>query len=96
MGLPVRLSPARARRSVGHAFFRMRNHKILRACRQRGDGLHHAGQVVAHMHDLALAARADRPTAPFRLRDHGLPQHPSVGFGHSSHQGTQDAEAFRP
>ncbi|MGC9479789.1 IS5/IS1182 family transposase, partial [Streptomyces sp. WG4] len=25
-------------------------------CRQRGDGLHHAVQAVARMHNLALAA----------------------------------------
>ncbi|MFE6609009.1 IS5/IS1182 family transposase, partial [Streptomyces sp. NPDC057781] len=28
----------------------------LRDCRQRGDGLHHAVQAVARMHNLALAA----------------------------------------
>lgn len=33
----------------------MKNFKILRDCRRRGDGLHHAVQAVAHMHDLALA-----------------------------------------
>ena len=33
----------------------MTNYKILRDCRQRGDGLRHAVQAVAHMH-LALAA----------------------------------------
>ncbi|MFF1809550.1 IS5/IS1182 family transposase, partial [Streptomyces sp. NPDC058251] len=27
-----------------------------RDCRQRGDGLHHAVQAVAHMHNLALAS----------------------------------------
>ncbi|MFJ6105087.1 IS5/IS1182 family transposase, partial [Streptomyces sp. NPDC092359] len=27
-----------------------------RDCRQRGNGLHHAVQAVAHMHNLAMAA----------------------------------------
>jgi hypothetical protein len=34
----------------------MKNYKILRDCRQRVDGLHHAVQAVAHMHNLALAS----------------------------------------
>ncbi|OWA13218.1 IS5/IS1182 family transposase [Streptomyces sp. CS113] len=41
---------------VEHTFSRMKNYKILRDCRQRGDGLHHAVQAVARMHNLALAA----------------------------------------
>lgn len=44
------------RARVEHAFGRMKNYKILRDCRQRGDGLHHAVQAVARMHNLALAA----------------------------------------
>ncbi|MDX3821682.1 IS5/IS1182 family transposase, partial [Streptomyces sp. AK08-01A] len=35
---------------------RMKNYKILRDCRQRGDSLHHAVQAVARMHNLALTA----------------------------------------
>ncbi|MDX3772065.1 IS5/IS1182 family transposase, partial [Streptomyces sp. AK08-01B] len=35
---------------------RMKNYKILRDCRQRGDSLHHAVQAVARMHNLALEA----------------------------------------
>lgn len=31
-------------------------YKILRDCRQRGDGLHNAVQAGARMHNLALAA----------------------------------------
>lgn len=46
----------RVRARVEHTFARMKNYKILRDCRQRGDGLHHAVQAVAHMHNLALAA----------------------------------------
>lgn len=44
------------RARVEHVIGRMKNYKILRDCRQRGDGLHHAVQAVAHMHNLALAA----------------------------------------
>lgn len=41
---------------VEHTFARMKHYKILRDCRQRGNGLHHAVQAIAHMHNLALAA----------------------------------------
>lgn len=34
----------------------MKHYKILRDCWQRSEGLHHAVQAVAHMHNLALAA----------------------------------------
>ncbi|WP_086738300.1 transposase [Streptomyces glaucescens] len=46
----------RVRARVEHTFSRMKNYKILRDCRQRGNGLHHAVQAVARMHNLALAA----------------------------------------
>ncbi|MGW0950366.1 IS5/IS1182 family transposase, partial [Streptomyces sp. NPDC002623] len=39
-----------------HVIGRMKNYKILRDCRQRGDGLHHAVQAVAHKRNLALAS----------------------------------------
>ncbi|WP_328407177.1 transposase family protein [Streptomyces violaceus] len=45
----------RVRARVEHTFARMKNWKILRDCRQRGDGLHHAVQAVATMHNLAMA-----------------------------------------
>ncbi|MFI9556310.1 transposase family protein [Nonomuraea endophytica] len=45
----------RVRARVEHVFARMKNYKILRDCRQRGRGLHHAVQAVAHMHNLALS-----------------------------------------
>ncbi|MCF1592937.1 transposase family protein [Streptomyces muensis] len=45
----------RVRARVEHTFARMKNYKILRDCRQRGNGLHHAVRAVAHMHNLALA-----------------------------------------
>jgi hypothetical protein len=41
---------------VEHAFARMKHYKILRDCRQRGEGLPRAVQAVARMHNLALAA----------------------------------------
>ncbi|XIE79455.1 transposase family protein [Streptomyces sp. SBR177] len=46
----------KVRARVEHAFARMKHYKILRDCRQRGHGLHHAVQAVAHMHNLAMAA----------------------------------------
>ncbi|MFD5065851.1 transposase family protein [Streptomyces sp. NPDC058394] len=46
----------KVRARVEHTFARMKNYKILRDCRQRGDGLHHAVRAVAHMHNLALAS----------------------------------------
>ncbi|MGW9597534.1 transposase family protein, partial [Streptomyces chartreusis] len=46
----------KVRARVEHAIGRMKNYKILRDCRQRGDGLHHAVQAVANMHNLALAS----------------------------------------
>lgn len=46
----------RVRARVEHAFARMKHYKILCDCRQRGSGLHHEVQAVAHMHNLALAA----------------------------------------
>jgi hypothetical protein len=44
------------RARVEHVIGRMKNSKILRDCRQHGDGLHHAVQAVAQMHNLALAS----------------------------------------
>ncbi|GHI93750.1 hypothetical protein TPA0905_32210 [Streptomyces olivaceus] len=46
----------KVRARVEHPFSHLKNYKILRDCRQRGDGLHHAVQAVARMHNLALAA----------------------------------------
>ncbi|MEU9382787.1 transposase family protein [Streptomyces sp. NPDC048279] len=66
MALPHRKRPGRAplpgeeddnaahrkvRARVEHVIGRLKNDKILRDCRQRGDGLHHAVQAVAHMHN---------------------------------------------
>ncbi|MHA4820432.1 transposase family protein [Streptomyces aculeolatus] len=46
----------KVRARVEHVIGRMKTYKILRDCRQHGDGLHHAVQAVAHMHNLALAS----------------------------------------
>jgi hypothetical protein len=46
----------RVRARVEHAIGRLKNYKILRDCRQHGEGLHHAVRAVAHLHNLALAA----------------------------------------
>ncbi|MER5950402.1 transposase family protein [Streptomyces sp. NPDC001904] len=43
----------RVRARVEHVIGRMKNYKILLDCRQHGDGLHHAVQAVAQMHNLA-------------------------------------------
>ncbi|MEV6131713.1 transposase family protein [Streptomyces violaceusniger] len=45
----------RARARVEHAFSRMKTYKVLRGCRLRGDGVHHAVLGVARLHSLALA-----------------------------------------
>ncbi|GAA2267866.1 hypothetical protein GCM10010145_47940 [Streptomyces ruber] len=52
-GVPRRHRKVRTR--VEHTFSRMKNYSILRDRRRRGDGLHHAVQAVARLHDLALA-----------------------------------------
>ncbi|MFE6620819.1 transposase family protein [Streptomyces sp. NPDC057740] len=46
----------KVRARVEHVIGRLKNYKILRDCRQHGDGLHHAVQAVAHMHNLALTS----------------------------------------
>lgn len=46
----------KVRARVERTFSRMKNYRILRDCRQRGNGLHHAVQAVARMHNLTLAA----------------------------------------
>lgn len=41
----------RVRARVEHAVARMNHYKILRVYRRRGNGLRHAVQAVAHMHN---------------------------------------------
>lgn len=43
------------RARVEHAFARMKTYKILRDCRLRGDGVHHAMLSIARLHNLTLA-----------------------------------------
>ncbi|AJT66535.1 hypothetical protein T261_4898 [Streptomyces lydicus] len=40
---------------VEHAFARMKGWKILRGCRLKGDGVHHAMLGIARLHNLTLA-----------------------------------------
>ncbi|MGW0087266.1 transposase [Streptomyces sp. NPDC003393] len=48
-------SHKQVRARVEHVFARMKTWKILRDCRLRGDGVHHAVLGIARMHNLALA-----------------------------------------
>ncbi len=48
-------SHKQVRARVEHVFARMKNWKILRDCRLKGDGVHHAMLGIARMHNLALA-----------------------------------------
>ncbi|MFD8847606.1 transposase [Streptomyces sp. NPDC059604] len=48
-------SHKQVRARVEHVFARMRTWKILRDCRLKGDGVHHAMLGIARMHNLALA-----------------------------------------
>ncbi|QGZ52571.1 transposase [Streptomyces sp. QHH-9511] len=43
------------RARIEHAFARMKTWKILRDCRLKGDGVHHAMLGIARMHNLVLA-----------------------------------------
>lgn len=43
------------RARVEHVFARMKTWKILRDCRLKGDGVHHAMLGIARMHNLVLA-----------------------------------------
>ncbi|MER7394015.1 transposase [Streptomyces sp. NPDC000151] len=47
-------SHKRVRARVEHAFARMKGWKILRDCRLKGDGVHHAILDIARLHNLAL------------------------------------------
>lgn len=48
-------SHKQVRARVKHVFARMKTWKILRDCRLKGDGVHHAMLGIARMYDLALA-----------------------------------------
>ena len=53
-------SRKQVRARVEHTFARMKGWKILRDCRLKGDGVHHAMLGIARLHNLALAAWANR------------------------------------
>ncbi|WP_329021696.1 MULTISPECIES: transposase [unclassified Streptomyces] len=48
-------SHKQVRARVEHVFARLKTWKILRDCRLKGDGVHHAMLGIARMHNLALA-----------------------------------------
>ncbi|MFE5604910.1 transposase [Streptomyces coelicoflavus] len=48
-------SHKQVRARVEHTFARMKDWKILRDCRLKGDGVHHAILGIARLHNLALA-----------------------------------------
>ncbi|MFI0738857.1 transposase [Streptomyces sp. NPDC021100] len=48
-------SHRRVRARAEHAFVRMKNWRILRDCRLKGEGVYWATSSVAHMHNLALS-----------------------------------------
>jgi hypothetical protein len=48
-------SHRKVRARIEHAFARMKTWKILRDCRLRGEGVHHAMLGIARLHNLALA-----------------------------------------
>lgn len=48
-------SHKQVRDRVEHCFARMKTYKILRDCRLRGDGVHHAMLGIARLHNLTLA-----------------------------------------
>ncbi|MBV1940896.1 transposase [Streptomyces sp. BV286] len=48
-------SHKQVRARVEHSFARMKGWKILRDCRLKGDGVHHAMLGIARLHNLALA-----------------------------------------
>lgn len=48
-------SHKQVRARVEHTLARMKTWKILRDCRLKGDGIHHAMLGIAHLHNLNLA-----------------------------------------
>lgn len=77
----------RVRARVEHTFARMENGKILRDCRQKGDGLHHAVQAIAAMHNRHDTAK-QQVRRHFDLPKPDLLQHPSEGVSRARQRGT--------
>lgn len=74
-------SHKQVRARVEHAFARMKTGKILRDCRLKGDGVHHAMLGIARMHNLALAKSRLHVNVPNviankHLRDYGWVDQP--------------------
>ncbi|GGU97472.1 hypothetical protein GCM10010211_75970 [Streptomyces albospinus] len=67
-------SHKQVRARVEHVFARMKCWKILRDCRLKGDGVHHAMRGIAHLHNLNLvgwtACSHDRRPHPDHAEDH--------------------------
>ncbi|MFF7155717.1 transposase [Streptomyces sp. NPDC008139] len=66
-------SHKQVRARVEHVFARMKTWKILRDCRLKGDGVHHAVLGIARLHNLAIAGQTTRlhssPPCPSPLQD---------------------------
>lgn len=66
-------SHRKVRARVKHTFARMKTWKILRDCRLKGDGVHHAMLGIARLHNLALAGwtngRISNRPRPQRFED---------------------------
>lgn len=54
-------SHKQVRARVEHTFARMKTWKILRDCRLKGDGVHHAMLGLAHLHNLCPPNRRVAP-----------------------------------
>jgi hypothetical protein len=48
----------------------MKTWKILRDCRLKGDGVHHAILGIAHLHNLTIAGEPRRQQVAKHARDH--------------------------
>lgn len=54
-------SHRQVRARVERAFARMKGWKILRDCRLKCDGVHHAMLGIARLHNLTVAGQTERP-----------------------------------
>lgn len=67
-------SHKQVRARVEHVFARMKCWKILRDCRLKGEGVHHAMRGVARLHNLNLTGQTTRPRSgrphPHHAEDH--------------------------
>lgn len=54
-GIRPKLYHRKVRARVEHAFAGMKTWRILRDCRLKGDGIHHAMLGIARLHNLTLA-----------------------------------------